>query len=104
MFLPVRYRDVTAHGTPSSLDVPSGPSEGVLALPITVHWGLDASTDLPTPDGVEKVCENLVLEGTAQQPEELLNADLLLSVWPHVRPPTRGRDLWQGRFLELAAP
>ena len=81
----------------------SGPAQGVLTLPVTVHWGPDALTDLSTPAGVEKAYESLVREGTARQQEELLNADLLRSVWPQLHLPTRCRELWQARFPELAA-
>lgn len=100
----VLYRDVIPYETPSSLDLLSGPADGVLTLPVTVHWGPEALTDLSTPDGVEKAYESLVREGTAQQQEELLNADLLRSVWPQLHLPTRCRELWQARFPELAAP
>ena len=103
MAVRVLYRDVIPYETPSSLDVLSGPTEGVLTLPVTVHWGPESLADLSTPDGVEKAYENLVREGTAQQQEELLNADLLRWVWPQLRLPSRCRDLWQSRFPELAA-
>jgi hypothetical protein len=99
----VLYRDVIPYETPSSLNALTGPAQGVLTLPVTVHWGPDARADLSTPDGVEKAYENLVREGTAQQQEALLNADLLRSVWRQLRLPTRCRDLWQERFPELAA-
>ena len=75
----------------------------MLILPITVHWGPDATADLSTADGLEKAYENVVREGTRQQQEELLNADLLRRVWPLLRLPKRCRDLWQNRFPELAA-
>lgn len=99
----VLYRDVIPYETPSSLDALSGPAAGALALPVSVYWGPDAIVDLSTPEGVEKAYENLVREGTAEQQEELLNADLLRSVWPLLRLPKRCRDLWQVRFPELTA-
>ena len=99
----VLYQDVIPYDTPSSLDALHGPADGVLILPITVHWGPDATADLSTADGLEKAYENVVREGTRQQQEELLNADLLRRVWPQLRLPKRCRDMWQNRFPELAA-
>ena len=99
----VLYQDVIPYDTPSSLESLRGPADGVLILPITVHWGPDATADLSTADGVEKAYENLVREGTRQQQEELLNADLLRQVWPQLRLPKRCRNLWETRFPELAA-
>ena len=99
----VLYRDVIPYDTPSSLAALEGPAEGVLTLPVAVHWGPDATADLSTADGLQKAYENLVREGTSRQQEELLNADLLGRVWPQLRLPTRCRDLWQTGFPELAA-
>lgn len=103
MTIRVLYQDVIPYDTPSSLDSLKGPADGVLILPITVHWGPDATADLSTADGLEKAYENVVREGTRQQQEELLNADLLARVWPQLRLPKRCRTLWETRFPELAA-
>ena len=103
MTIRVLYQDVIPYDTPSSLDSLQGPADGVLILPITVHWGPDATADLSTADGLEKAYENVVREGTRQQQEKLLNADLLARVWPQLRLPKRCRTLWETRFPELAA-
>ena len=60
----VLYQDVIPYEMPSSLAALHGPTEGVITLPLTVYWGPDATADLSTPDGVEKVYENLIREGT----------------------------------------
>ena len=98
----VLYQDVIPYDTPSSLEALDGPGEGVLVLPITVHWGPEPTADLSTPDGVEKAYEGLVREGTTQQQEALLNAELLRRAWPVLRLPRRCRDLWESRFPDLA--
>jgi hypothetical protein len=100
----VRYQDVVPYETPSSLDSLVGPADGVVTLPITVHWGPDPTADLSTADGVEKAYENLVREGTREQQERLLNAALLQQVWPQLRLPKRCRALWEARFPELSRP
>jgi len=99
----VLYQDVIPYETPSSLSALTGPSEGTLTLPVTVHWGPDATVDLSTADGVEKAYESLVREGTSQQQEALLNADILHRVWPQLRLPKRCRHLWESRLPELLA-
>jgi len=47
----VLYQDVIPYDTPSDLESLTGPADGVLVLPISVHWGPDATADLSTPDG-----------------------------------------------------
>lgn len=99
----VLYQDVIPYEMPSSLAALHGPTEGVVALPLTVYWGPDATADLSTPDGIEKVYENVIREGTSDLQEALLNAGLLSRVWPQLRLPKRCRDSWEARFPELAA-
>ena len=60
---PVADERVRASG-PSCLEALHGRVKGVLILPITVHWGPDATADLSTTDGLEKAYENVVREGT----------------------------------------
>jgi hypothetical protein len=59
--------------------------------------------DLATRDGVEKAYESLVREGTSQQQEALLNADVLREMWPQIRLPKPCRQLWESRLPELLA-
>lgn len=94
----VLYQDVVPYEMPSSLAALHGPTEGVVSLPLTVHWGPDATADLSTRDGVEKVYENVIREGTSDLQEALLDAGLLRRVWPQLRLPKRCRDSWEARF------
>ena len=98
----VLYQDVIPYETPSSLNALHGPTEGIVTLPLTVHWGPDATADLSTPQGIEKVYESVVREGTSEIQEALLDAGMLLSVWQKLRLPKRCRDAWETRFPELA--
>lgn len=99
----VLYQDVIPYEMPSSLAALHGPTEGVVSLPLTVHWGPDATGDLSTSEGVEKVYENVIREGTSDLQEALLDSGLLHRVWPQLRLPKRCRDSWEARFPELAA-
>ncbi|MDN5764399.1 MAG: transcriptional regulator [Humibacillus sp.] len=98
----VLYQDGIPYDTPSSLEALDGPGEGVLVLPITVHWGPEPTADVSTPDGVAKAYGGLVREGTTQQQEALLNAELLRRVWPGLHLPQRCRRLWESRLRDLA--
>ncbi len=98
----VLYRDVIPYDIPSSLAVLGAPP--MVCSPCRSPFIGDphATADLSTANGLEKAYENLVREGTTQQQEEFLNADLLRRVWPHLRLPIRCRDRWETRFPQLA--
>ncbi len=98
----VLYQDVIPYETPSTLSALQGPTDGIVTLPLSVYWGPDATADLSTPAGVEKVYENVIREGTRAIQEVLLNATVLRRVWPQLRLPQRCRDTWETRFPELA--
>ncbi len=100
----VLYQDVIPYEMPSSLAALHGPTEGVVSLPLTVHWGPDAgpgtcpppsppppppplSPPYSTSEGVEKVYENVIREGTSDLQEALLDSGLLHRVWPQLRSP-----------------
>lgn len=99
----VLYQDVIPYETPSSLAALHGPRGGVVTLPLSVYWGPEPTVDLSTPQGVEKVYENVVREGSHDVQEALLNTDLLRRIWPQLRLPKRCRDSWEARFPELVA-
>ncbi len=59
----VLYQDVVPYETPTSLGVLRGPADGVVVLPLGVYWEPDATADLCTTGGVEKLYESVVREG-----------------------------------------
>jgi hypothetical protein len=98
----VLFQDVIPYETPHSLAELEGPATGSMILPHTIHWGPERAVDLDTLDGRSKAYRAIVREGTSAQQAELLNAELLIDIWPSLRLPVRARLLWETRFPELA--
>jgi hypothetical protein len=99
----VLFQDTIPYDVPASLAELRGPASGSIILPHTIHWGPDRAVDLDTEDGRSKAYRAIVREGTAAQQAELLNAGLLVELWPSLRLPARCRAAWEARFSELAA-
>lgn len=99
----VLFRDVIPYEVPSSLSALRGPEDGMLEVPITVHWGPSRVFDLDEAGQRRMVYQALVREGTSQVQEALLNETLLRQEWDGLILPERCRTLWEERFPELAA-
>lgn len=99
----VLYKDIVPYEVPSSLDALSGPSTGVLELPITVHWGPKHTFDLENSDERAFAYQQIVREGTSADQESLLDAGTLRRVWPELMLPMRCQAMWESSFPELAA-
>ncbi len=98
----ILYRDLIPYETPSSLSALHGPSEGMLELPITVHWGPRKVFDLGSAPEQRAAYRAHVREGTPEVQEELLNEELLRQVWVELSLPSRCRQAWEDRFPDLA--
>lgn len=100
----VFFRDVKPYEAPASLDELGGPASGVVDLPHSVLWAPGGgSIDLDQPGGVGLAYRAVLAEGTVADQVRILNRSLLLRVWPDLLLPSRVRELWEGRFPELAA-
>lgn len=98
----VLFRDVIPYEVPSSLSALRGPHDGMLEVPIIVHWGPSRVFDLGEAGQRRMVYQALVREGTPQVQEALLNETLLRQEWAGLILPERCRALWEERFPELA--
>lgn len=85
---------------PASWSDLRGPSEGTLLLPLSIHWGPQQSVDLSDLVDVGRGYRSILVEGTAEQQAEMLNAGLLESIWPDTLMPVPVRVLWSQRFPE----
>ena len=97
----VQFRDVIPYESPSLLSDLQGPAEGMLEVPITVHWGPSRVFDLDEAGQRRMVYQALVREGNLQVQEALLNEMLLRQEWCGLILPERCRALWEDRFPEL---
>jgi hypothetical protein len=101
--LPSRWAGVGAK-LPPSLDQFSGPTGGVVKLPVDLAWSGDRSFDLADP-AQRYLYHMTVLTAavTREQYTQWLNADLLRADWPALRLPGPLRAIWHERFPELEA-
>lgn len=100
----ILYKDIVPYEVPSSLEALRGPSSGEIELPITVHWGPRRVFDLDREGLRLAAYQAIVREGTPEDQEALLNADLLRRVWHDLMLPERCRRLWETTFPELIRP
>lgn len=99
----VLYRDLIPYELPTSLAALSGASSGVIELPISVHWGPQASYEVSVRSELIFAYQQIVREASSAFQEQLLNADRLLQVWDQLILPARCRALWEQKFPELHA-
>ncbi len=97
----VLHRDTIPYDTPSSLRALRGHGNGILELPLSVHWGPQRAYDLGDPSDLESAYQALVREGTTDVQEALLNEHVLRMVWSNLVLPERCRVVWESRFPEL---
>lgn len=100
----VRIQDVKPYDAPLSLDELRGPRSGTVELPGWVYWGPNPAVDLGAEWGVIKAYQATIQEGSTDDQVQILNRDLLITIWPELRMPSRVRQLWEGRFPELTVP
>ena len=89
---------------PESLDLLTGPVGGVVRLPRHLAWSGSAVYDLDSPGRVVDLYRTVIIEATS--PEDLhayLNAATLRRLWSYLWLPPAVRQMWQGRFADLAA-
>lgn len=98
------FEDVKPYEAPGSLADLVGPAVGELTLPLTVYWGPARAFDLTQPGHVRTAYQAILSEGRVVDQVALLNAAVLLAVWPRLMLPQRVRVLWEDRFPELALP
>lgn len=98
----VLRKDTIPYDTPLSLRALRGPDNGVVELPLGVHWGPQRAHDLGDQNDLESAYQALVREGTTDVQEALLNEHLLRIVWPDLVLPERCRMEWESRFPERA--
>lgn len=80
----------------------TGPTAGVVELPITIDWGPRRRYDLGTDTDRRIVYERVLREaGDAEEVGRYVNGAVLVEVWPRLFLPSRVRQRWEERFPEL---
>jgi hypothetical protein len=89
---------------PDSLDQLTGPSSGVVELPIPIDWSPRRSYDLGDPDDRISLYTTVISEAaTVDDLARFLNKDLLIALWPQLRLPRYCVRRWHTAFPQLAA-
>ena len=87
---------------PAQLSDLTGPTAGMIELPITIDWGPKQSYDM-SRDSDRRVVYELVLQEARSTTEvgSYVNGAILADVWPRLFLPRRVRDLWESHFPAL---
>jgi hypothetical protein len=97
----VLFSDVVPYDLPSALAALRGPADGTLTLPLHLWWAPGPVFDLTDRSELLAAYRAIVRDGRTVDQEELLNAALLVAVWPDLRLPVRCRTAWEDAFPEL---
>ncbi|WP_320068486.1 hypothetical protein [Micromonospora sp. RTGN7] len=80
----------------------SGPTRGLVELPVRLMWNTERTFDLGDPDDLLWMYENVLRETTrAADLRELVNGRLLRQVWCLLNLPRGVRDAWEHRHRVL---
>jgi excisionase family DNA binding protein len=98
-----RYADHRPYpDPPARLADLTGPTSGVVELPITIDWGPRRRYDLGTDADRRIVYERVLREaGDAEEVGRYVNGAILVDVWSRLWLPQRVRRTWEQRFPEL---
>ncbi|MEW2516446.1 hypothetical protein [Streptomyces sp. NPDC046870] len=100
-----RYREKFRRRLPESLDELHGPANGVVELPLHMAWSGMTSYDLDKPRQRMGLYRTVLHEGLHDDLPRYLNRDLLLDLWPVLRPLVGRtvRTVWEEAFPQLAS-
>ncbi|MEO3776984.1 hypothetical protein ABGB16_09035 [Micromonospora sp. B11E3] len=88
----------------STLAELTGPTRGIVELPVRLMWNAERTFDLADPDDLLWMYENVLRETTrADDLRELVNGHLLRQVWCLLNLPRGVREAWEHRHDELRA-
>jgi hypothetical protein len=97
-----RYADIRPYVTPDSLDELSGPTTGVIELPISLDWSERRTYDLSVESDRRLMYERVIREAmSADTLRRYLDRVLLTSIWPTMYLPRRVKASWESRFPVL---
>ncbi|MEJ3743328.1 hypothetical protein WEI85_08585 [Actinomycetes bacterium KLBMP 9797] len=100
----IRYEDGRPYTVPETLEELTGPTSGVVELPLRLDWSEQSRYDLSDIRELSLMYERVIRE--SMRVEDLrayLDGQTLRQVWRRLYLPRRVRDLWEGRFGGLRA-
>jgi hypothetical protein len=98
------YADVRPYTVPETLEELTGPTGGIVELPVRIDWSGSPLYDLDDGRMVSGYYERVIRESASVADlRRYLNAQVLKSVWRDLFLPPRVCQLWEQRFPELTA-
>ena len=97
-----RFEHTIPYDTPESLDELRGPTSGTVRVRPHINTSPDPVYDLAKPSQQWSLYSAVVRDGLPSEQSDLLNKDILLALWADLNLPARCREVWEGRFPELA--
>jgi hypothetical protein len=99
----ILYEDGRPYTLPDSLDELSGPTTGMVELPLRLDWSEQGRYDLTDRLQLNLMYERVIRE--SMRVEDLrayLDGPTLARVWRQLWLPQKVRRLWESRFHDLA--
>jgi hypothetical protein len=100
----ILYEDGRPYTVPESLEELTGPTSGVVELPLRLDWSEQGRYDLSDPRQRNLMYEVVIRE--SMRVEDLrtyLDGRTLRRVWRQLWLPRKVRGLWESRFTDLAS-
>jgi hypothetical protein len=100
----ILYEDGRPYTVPETLEELTGPTSGVVELPLRLDWSEQGRYDLSDPKQLCLMYEVVIRESMAEDDlRAYLNGAVLRKVWPRLWLPRKVRQLWEARFRVLSA-
>ncbi|MEO3855309.1 hypothetical protein [Acrocarpospora sp. B8E8] len=97
-----RYATARKYLTPDDLSELTGPSEGIVKLPIHLDWSEQGIYDLSDDRQTGLMYERVIREAASVDDLRIyLNAATLCRLWGRLYLPIQARQVWEARFRAL---
>lgn len=95
----IRYEDGRPYTVPETLEELTGPTSGVVELPVRLDWSEQGRYDLSDPKQLRLMYEVVIRESmTVDDLRAYLDGATLRRVWRQLWLPGKVRQLWEDRF------
>jgi hypothetical protein len=99
----ILYEDGRPYTVPESLEELTGPTTGVVELPLRLDWSEQGRYDLSDPRQLCLMYEVVLRESMREEDlRAYLHGPTLRRVWRRLWLPRKVRGLWESRFPTLA--
>jgi len=98
----ILYEDGRPYTVPETLEELTGPTSGVVELPVRLDWSEQGRYDLSDPKQLRLMYERVIRESmNVDDLRAYLDGATLRRVWRQLWLPRKVRQLWEDRFRTL---